>query len=50
MIDALQWLSSAGDISMIGLLIFTVRGMWKLDRRLVRLETLLELNGGKKSD
>ena len=49
MIDALQMLSSAGDISMIGLLVFTVRGMWKLDRRLVRLETLIS-NGGKKSD
>jgi len=49
MIDALQWLSSAGDISMIGLLVFTVRGMWKLDRRLVRLETLIS-NGGKKGD
>ena len=49
MTDILQWLSSAGDISMIGLLVFTVRGMWKLDRRLVRLETLL-LNGGKRND
>ncbi len=50
MTDLLQLLSSAGDISMIGLLVFTVRGMWRLDRRLVRLETLLELNGGKKND
>jgi hypothetical protein len=49
MTDLWQLLSAGGDISMIGLLVFTVRGMWKLDRRLVRLETLL-LNGGKKDD
>lgn len=44
MIDLLQALSAGGDVAIIALLAFTVRGMWRLDRRLVRLETLL-LNG-----
>ena len=44
MIDFPALLSAGSDAAMIGLFIFVVRGFWKLDRRLVRLETLL-LNG-----
>ena len=46
MVDLLQYLAAGGDLAMIGLVFFTVRGFWKLDRRLVRLETML--NGKKK--
>ncbi len=46
MIDFPAWLSAGSDAAMIGLFAFVVRGFWKLDRRLVRLETLL-LNGKK---
>ncbi len=46
MADIVQLISTGGDVAMIGLFVFTLRGFWKLDRRLVRLETLL--NGKKK--
>ena len=46
MTELLQLLGAGGDVAIIGLFFFTLRGFWKLDRRLVRLETLL--NGKKK--
>ena len=46
MTDLLQLLSSAGDLAIIGVLAM----LWRFDRRLVRLETLLKFNGGKKND
>ena len=45
MMDILQFLSSGADVAVIGLFIFTLRGFWKLELRLVRLETVLKLNG-----
>ena len=49
MTDILQLLSSGADVAVIGLFIFTLRGFWKLELRLVRLETVLKINGEKKS-
>ena len=45
MTELLQMLAAGGDLAVIALFFFTLRGFWKLDRRLVRLETLL--NGGE---
>lgn len=45
MMDVLQLLSAGGDVAVIGLFFFTLRGFWKLEIRLVRLETVLKLNG-----
>ena len=44
MTDLLRLLAAGGELAIIALFFFTLRGFWKLDRRLVRLETLL--NGG----
>ena len=46
MTDLLQMLAAGGDLAIIALFFFTLRGFWKLELRLVRLETLL--NGDEK--
>ena len=46
-LNLLKLLSAGGDLAVIGLFFFTMRGFWKLELRLVKLETLLN---GKKND
>ncbi len=43
MIDVFQFIGAGGDVAMIGLFVV----WWRLDRRLVRIETYL-FNGKKK--
>ncbi len=45
MIDLLQLLSGAGDLAIIGVLAM----LWRFDRRLVRLETLLNAKSKNKA-
>ncbi len=48
MTDLLRLLAAGGDLAIIALFFFTLRGFHKLELRLVRLETLL--NGDVEDD